>query len=646
MTADIESNRRAAVVSDADSAREASGIVRIHLVIATIFLVFSTLAATVAAVELVWPDLFGGIVFFSYGRLVPIATSAFLYGWLTLGFLAAVYYILPRVTRVEFEHAGMAFVSLMLITIGVGAGMVGIYLGHTDGRRYLEMPLWADLFVFAGLLLAALAATRTVAARAARLGPPQWYLLAATWWIVLAFLAGNLPGLPGYAGQFQESFFRASMTGLWFAAAGVGIVYFLIPKLVGSDPIEASPLTALGFWSLAFVWAGTGPVDFIYGAGPDWLETLGVAFSIALLVPIIVIFTDFAIAMRGRWGEVQDRVTLGFVVAGAWLFALVPIYNLLLALRTSSAVVQFTGWIPGFEAIAWYGAFSMWIFAFGYYALSGGRGPKRSSVAVWHRRLSLTGVFLIVLAMTLGGLVTGFTWIAGANAGEPTSLGSGWEVVADLLAPYLGVRAVGFVVFALAQVLFAVAAFGGAADSVTEEWSTPGDSELEVRFEDAARTPTWRGLRYGVVFLFLGAFTMTLVLPSLDPEVRAGTILGDETRVYAEGSAVADGREVYVREGCVACHTQEVREIVPDVGLGAVSVSGDYVHENPIQRGSERLGPDLMHVAARDENGSAEYVRGLLVDPRAAQPWSVMPSYSYLADEDLDALAQYIVSLR
>jgi mono/diheme cytochrome c family protein len=350
--------------------------------------------------------------------------------------------------------------------------------------------------------------------------------------------------------------------------------------------------------------------------------------------------------MRGRWGEVQDRVTLGFVVAGAWLFALVPIYNLLLALRTSSAVVQFTGWIPGFEVIAWYGAFSMWIFAFGYHALSGGRGPKRSNVAIWHRRLSLTGVFLIVLAMTLGGLVAGFTWIAGANAGEPTSFGSGWEVVADLLAPYLGVRAVGFVVFAFAQVLFAVAAFGAAADPVAEEWSTPIDSELEVRFEDAARTPSWRGLRYGVVFLFLGAFTMTLVLPSLDPEVRAGTILGDETRVYAEGSAIAAGREVYVREGCVACHTQEVRGIVTDVGLGAVSVSGDYVHENPIQRGSERLGPDLMHVAARDENGSAEYVRGLLVDPRAVQPWSVMPSYSYLADEDLDALAQYIVSLR
>ena len=652
MTADTEANRRESDMTGADPGRTATGIVRTHLVFASIFLIFSTLAATAAAAQLVWPTLFEGIVFFSYGRLVPIATSAFLYGWLTLGFLAAVYYILPRVTRVEFDHVGMALVSLFLITVGVGAGMVGIYLGATDGRRYLEMPLWADVFVFAGLLLAALAATRTVAQRARRLGPPQWYLLGATWWIVLAFLAGNVPGLPGYVGQFQESFYRASMTGLWFAAAGIGVVYYLIPKLVGADPMNASPLTVLGFWSLAFVWAGTGPVDFIYGAGPDWLETLGVAFSIGLLVPIIVIFADFAIAMRGRWDQVQDRVALGFVVAGAWLFALIPVYNLLLALRTSSAVVQFTEWVPGFEALAFYGAFSMWVFAFAYHALSGGRGPARSQVATWHLGLSLIGVFLMVFAMTVGGLVTGFTWAAGANAGEPTSYGAGFEIVLDSMSPYFGVRFAGFVVFVLAQVLFLIAVFGKAAEPATADPVTTGlsgtsvDPGFEVRFEDAAKVPSWNALRYGVVFLFLGAFVVTLILPAFDPDVSAGTILGDEARVYPAGSAVAAGRAVYVREGCVACHTQEVREIVPDVGLGAVSEAGDYVHENPIQRGSERLGPDLMHVASRDDTGSADFIRVFLVDPQAVRPWSTMPSYSYLDDTDLEALTQYIVSLR
>jgi cbb3-type cytochrome oxidase subunit 1 len=646
VTADIEDSRRLDETRDAGSGTRAAGsVVRSHLVFAAIFLVFSAVLAATAAAGLVWPTLFEGISFFSYGRLMPLATSAFLYGWLTLGFLAAVYYILSRMARVDGPPTGLAFVSLLLIVIGVFAGLVGMYLGVSDGRRFLEMPIWADAVVFAGLVLAAVAATRLAARSAERLGPPQWYLLAATWWLVLVYLAGNVPGMPGYAGQFQASFYRASLTGLWFAAAGVGIAYYLIPRLVGTDPIKSSPLTVLGFWSLAFVWAGTGPVDFIYGAGPDWLETLGGAFSIALLVPVFVIFTDLALAMRGRWIDVRDRVTLRFVIAGAALFALLPVYNLLLALRTSSAAVQFTEWIPGFDVVAFYGAFTLWICAFAYHALSGGRGPRRAGIARWHLRLSLLGILLAAAAMTLGGLATGFTWAAGANAGEPTTFGEGFEAVVDALAPYLVLRTIGLAIFVIAQILFLVSVFGRSADEPDEPSDLVDRFRYDLAFEAVARTPSWRSLRYGALILFLGAFTVTFVLPAFDPEVGEGTILGDEVRSYPSGSIEAEGRAVYVSEGCMFCHTQEVREIVPDVGLGPVSRAGDYVHENPIQRGVERLGSDLMHVGSR-EGVTAESVRALLEDPRSVYDWSMMPSYSYLSDSDLDALSQYIVSLR
>jgi len=646
VTADIEDSRRLEETRDADSGPRAVGpVVRSHLVFAAIFLVLSAVLAATAAAGLVWPTLFEGISFFSYGRLMPLATSAFLYGWLTLGFLAAVYHILSRMARVDGPPTGLAFVSLLLIAIGVFGGLVGMYLGFSDGRRFLEMPIWADAVVFAGLVLAAVAATRLVARSDEKLGPSQWYLLAATWWLVLVYVAGNVPGMPGYAGQFQASFYRASLTGLWFAAAGVGIVYYLIPRLVRSDPIKASPLTVLGFWSLAFVWAGTGPVDFIYGAGPDWLETLGGAFSIALLVPVLVIFADFALAMRGRWVDVRDRVTLRFVIAGAALFALLPVYNLLLGLRTSSAVVQFTEWIPGFDVVALYGAFTMWICAFAYHALSGGRRPRRAGVARWHLWLSILGILLTAVAMTLGGLATGFTWAAGANAGEPTTFGEGFEAVMDALAPYLVLRTTGLVIFVIAQIFFLISVFGRSADEPDGPSDLVDRVRYELAFETGARTPSWRGLRYGALILFLGAFLVTAVLPAFDPEVGEGTILGDEARSYPSGSIEADGRAVYVAEGCMFCHTQEVREIVPDVGLGPVSRAGDYVHESPIQRGVERLGSDLMHVGSR-EGVTAESVRALLEDPRSVYDWSIMPSYSYLSDSDLDALSQYIVSLR
>ncbi len=64
-----------------------------------------------------------------------------------------------------------------------------------------------------------------------------------------------------------------------------------------------------------------------------------------------------------------------------------------------------------------------------------------------------------------------------------------------------------------------------------------------------------------------------------------------------------------------------------------------------VLRGTIRFGPDLMHVAGR-EGFEADAIKPHLQDPRAARPWSNMPSYSYLSQADLDALVIYIQTLR
>jgi cbb3-type cytochrome c oxidase subunit II len=103
---------------------------------------------------------------------------------------------------------------------------------------------------------------------------------------------------------------------------------------------------------------------------------------------------------------------------------------------------------------------------------------------------------------------------------------------------------------------------------------------------------------------------------------------------------------VYLEAGCQYCHTQEVRAIVTDVGLGPVSVAGDYVHEDPILLGTERVGPDLMHAASRENTGDPEWLRAHLRNPQAERPWSNMPSYSFLSDRDLDDLIDYLLTLK
>ena len=128
--------------------------------------------------------------------------------------------------------------------------------------------------------------------------------------------------------------------------------------------------------------------------------------------------------------------------------------------------------------------------------------------------------------------------------------------------------------------------------------------------------------------------------------------------VSLDGDAVKQGREIYLAEGCFYCHTQEVRDIVTDVGLGAVSLAGDYANEAPAPRGVQRIGPDLMHYGQRTLQslvvpGDAENMQGAvdaiirhLENPRGDYEWSLMPEYTYLSPTELNQLAAYLLSLQ
>jgi len=94
------------------------------------------------------------------------------------------------------------------------------------------------------------------------------------------------------------------------------------------------------------------------------------------------------------------------------------------------------------------------------------------------------------------------------------------------------------------------------------------------------------------------------------------------------------GREVYIANGCIYCHSQQPRDsgFAPDSkrGWGRVSVAGDYYYDNPHLLGTMRTGPDLMNIGVRQP--SADWHLGHLYQPRAYVSGSIMPSYPYLFD--------------
>ncbi|MEY3016714.1 MAG: cytochrome-c oxidase, cbb3-type subunit II [Burkholderiaceae bacterium] len=94
------------------------------------------------------------------------------------------------------------------------------------------------------------------------------------------------------------------------------------------------------------------------------------------------------------------------------------------------------------------------------------------------------------------------------------------------------------------------------------------------------------------------------------------------------------GRDLYIREGCVGCHSQMIRPFRAETErYGHYSVAGESVYDRPFLWGSKRTGPDLARVGARY---SDEWHRVHLINPRDVVPESVMPSYSWLEGTPLN----------
>ena len=94
------------------------------------------------------------------------------------------------------------------------------------------------------------------------------------------------------------------------------------------------------------------------------------------------------------------------------------------------------------------------------------------------------------------------------------------------------------------------------------------------------------------------------------------------------------GRDVYIRESCSTCHSQQVRPLLAEVKrYGPYAGSGEFAYERPFLWGSKRTGPDLLRVGGKYTDA---WHRIHMTNPRAVVPSSIMPAYPWLAERAAD----------
>lgn len=139
--------------------------------------------------------------------------------------------------------------------------------------------------------------------------------------------------------------------------------------------------------------------------------------------------------------------------------------------------------------------------------------------------------------------------------------------------------------------------------------------------------------------IFFGFLALSLII-GVGPAISVQADVEPLPTATVPTQLERDGLAVYIAEGCVACHTQQVRDLEMDRTFGRASVADDYAHTTPLGPwapyapavlGSSRTGPDLANVGARQ--GSETWQAIHLYNPRAVVPDSIMPGYPWLFDE-------------
>src|SRR5690606_1808229 len=143
-------------------------------------------------------------------------------------------------------------------------------------------------------------------------------------------------------------------------------------------------------------------------------------------------------------------------------------------------------------------------------------------------------------------------------------------------------------------------------------------------------------LLFSVIFFgFLALSAIIAIAPAMGVEASMAPLPGSEPLTALEH----EGLKVYIAEGCVACHTQQVRPLAMDEVWGRAAVPADFAHVGPLGPwspyapallGSSRTGPDLTNIGARQASETWQYLH--LYNPRIVVPDSVMPAYPWLFD--------------
>lgn len=676
-------------------------IVRMFMLASIVWGVVGMLVGVFIAAQLNFHFLNFNTEWLTFGRLRPLHTNAVIFAFVGNMAFAGIYHSTQRLVKARLASDALSKFHFWGWQGIIVTAAITLPLGFNRGKEYAELIWPINIVVAVVWVVFAINFFWTLARREEKsLYVAIWFYIATIVTIAMLYIVNHLsiptsllhsyPVFGGVQDALVQWWYGHNAVAFFLTTPILGIMYYYLPK-AANRPVYSYRLSVVHFWSLVFIYIWAGPHHLLYTALPNWLQNLGMIFSLMLWAPSWGGMLNGLLTLRGAWDKLRTDPVLKFFAAGITFYGMATFEGPLLSIKSVNALAHYTDWIIGHVhagTLGWNGFMAAGMF---YFLAPRLWNTKLYSVpmANMHFWLGTVGILLYVASMWVSGITQGLMLNnvdSDGILGYPNFLET-LQSIRPLMATRIvggGLYLVGFILmgYNIWMTMRSGKVVNGTFESTVEEEESKPMGMIEALTRPAfiysaaivVFTCVWLfddgvGGIIGMVALVASCILATVhyqksgksfadwynrLIQSSMPftilviiAAAVGGIVQIVPLVTVDRDTVVEdriqkvytplelaGRDLYVKEGCYNCHSQMIRPFVSEVKrYGDYSRLGESIYDHPYQWGSRRTGPDLARIGGKYPN---LWHYSHMEDPRSTSVGSNMPNYPWILTKETD----------
>jgi len=432
-------------------------VVRQFVVVTIIWGIVGMLVGVIIAAQLWMPLLNLDIEWLSYGRLRPLHTNAVIFAFGGSALIGTSFYVVQRTCHTRLFAGPLASFVFWGWQLVILSAAISLPLGITQGKEYAELEWPIDLLITIVWVSYAIVFFGTIVKRrVSHIYVANWFYAAFILTIAVLHIVNNLAipvtftkSYPIYSGAVDamvQWWYGHNAVGFFLTAGFLAMMYYFVPKQA-EGPVYSYRLSIVHFWALIAIYMWAGPHHLHYTALPDWIQSLGMVFSLILLAPSWGGMINGIMTLSGAWHKLRTDPVLKFMIVALSFYGMSTFEGPMMSIKTVNALSHYTDWTIGHVhsgALGWVALMTIGSLYCLVPRLMGEKLMYSVKAVDVHFWIATIGIVLYISSMWIAGVMQGLMWRAFNDDGTLT-----YTFIETIAAtkPYYAIRLLGGILF-------------------------------------------------------------------------------------------------------------------------------------------------------------------------------------------------------